>query len=377
MSIKEKQTGNSESAISENRHTPVGCVFASKHGTIIPEHRCTLFISVIVPVRNEAEHIEHVLHQLIQQDYDQQYFEIIVIDGLSTDGTPDLVANYAKKYTNIRLYSNPKRLSSAARNIGIRQSRGDVVLIVDGHCELKDDMLLCKLAEAYQRSGADCLGRPQPQEVAGSTPLQQAIALARASRLGHHPASYIYSSKESFVPAQSVAVAYCRKVFNKVGLFDEHFDACEDVEFNYRVDQAGLRCFFTPDIAVHYQPRGSLRGLFRQLFRYGRGRVCLFRKHPETFTIGSFVPALFWLGVLFGWIGGFRWPVLWLAYFGALGLYGVVILLGVVLIAFSHKQIRLLPLLPLILVTIHLASATGVICGLLKDIRTRQSFNNK
>ena len=130
--------------------------------------------------------------------------------------------------------------------------------------------------------------------------MQRAIAAARASRLGHHPASHIYSDREGFVPPHSVAVAYRRGVFDTVGLFDERFDACEDVEFNHRVARAGLKCWFTPRVQVHYYPRASLVGLFRQMVRYGRGRIRLLRKHPETFSLPGFVPAAFLAGVVLG-----------------------------------------------------------------------------
>ena len=356
---------------------PVGVKLTSNPETPILGGQHTLFISVIVPVRNEAKHIEHVLDQLVNQDYDHERFEIIVVDGVSIDGTPDLVAHYTTRYTNIRLFSNPQRLSSAARNIGIRQARGEVMLILDGHCELDNNSLLLNVSKAFQRSAADCLGRPQPLEISDATPIQQAIALARSSRLGHHPDSFIYSQRECYVPAHSVAVAYRREVFGRVGYFDERFDACEDVELNHRIDEAGLRCFFTPSIQVRYRPRSSVLGLFRQLFRYGRGRVCLLRKHPESFAFGSFLPAMFWLGVLLGWTVAFLQPVLWVVYFAVLGLYAAAILVESSLISLVHKQARLLSLLPLILVTIHLASAAGVIGELLAGIRIRRLFSGE
>src|SRR5262249_36769813 len=154
------------------------------------------------------------------------------------------------------------------------------------------------IAEAFLVSRADCLGRPQPLDVTGANCMQRAIAAARSSRLGHHPASHIYSNREGFVPPQSVAIAYCRDVFDMVGLFDERFDACEDVEFNHRGARAGLACWFTPRVRVRYYPRASLPGLFRQMVRYGRGRVRLLRKHPDTFSLPGFVPAAFLAGVV-------------------------------------------------------------------------------
>jgi len=335
-------------------------------GTIASRGQNTLFISIIVPVRNEANFIEKTLKQLIVQDYPRDRFEILVVDGESTDDTRALVAKIAQRDGHVKLLSNAKRLSSAARNIGIRASKGDIVLIVDGHCDLVNNQLFKNAVSAFERSGADCLGRPQPLDISDATPMQQAIAFARSSRLGHHPESFIYADQERFVPAHSVAVAYRREVFEKVGYFDERFDACEDVELNHRIDKAGLKCFFTPSIQVRYYPRSSLRGLFRQIARYGRGRVRLLRKHTEMFSLGSFLPALFCLGVLFGWTGGFLWPLLWLVYFGVLGLYAGAIFVQTVLISLSQKQVWLLPLLPLILVTIHLASATGVIRELIR-----------
>jgi succinoglycan biosynthesis protein ExoA len=338
---------------------------SSNPETIIPGRQYALFISVIVPIRNEAKHIEHVLDQLVHQDYDHGHFEIIVVDGVSTDGTPDLVANFAKGCTNIRLFSNPQRLSSAARNIGIRQARGEVVLIVDGHCELEDDKLLCKVAEAFERSGADCLGRPQPLDLSQTTPLQRAIAIARSSRLGHHPDSFIYSKEERFVPAISVAVAYRREVFDKVGYFDEHFDACEDVELNHRIDKTGLRCFFTYQITVGYRPRTSLTGLFYQLVRYGRGRMRLMRKHPKTTSLGTFAPValLAWICLCLA-LSAISTNA---AIVGAttVGAYLCVLFMGAIILAIWHADGRFVLYLPIIWIVIHFSAAIGILYELI------------
>jgi succinoglycan biosynthesis protein ExoA len=130
-----------------------------------------------------------------------------------------------------------------------------------------------------------------------ATSLQWAIATARRSPLGHHPDSFIYSGQAQFSPASSVAVAYRKSVFDKVGYFDESFDACEDVEMNTRIDAAGLTCYFEPAIAVRYVPRNTLSGLAKQMNRYGRGRVRLWRKHRHTFSLKSFAPGLFVAGI--------------------------------------------------------------------------------
>ena len=120
------------------------------------------FISVILPVRNEQPFIEATLSDLLRQQYAPQRFELIVVDGESTDQTCKVVEEVAKRYANVRLLHNPQRWSSAARNIGIRAAEGDFIAVVDGHCEVDNERFLHNLADAFVSSGADCLGGPHP-----------------------------------------------------------------------------------------------------------------------------------------------------------------------------------------------------------------------
>jgi succinoglycan biosynthesis protein ExoA len=320
------------------------------------------FISVIVPVRNEEAYLGDTLRRLLGQHYDPSRFEVLVADGGSTDTTRAIVAAWQRDHPNLRLLENPRRWSSAGRNVAVRAARGDLIVLVDGHCELDSPTYLLDLADAFQRSGADCLGRPQPLDVTGASLLQRAIALARASRLGHHPDSHIYSDREGFVEPESVAIAYRRSVFERVGLFDETFDACEDVEFNHRLARAGLTCFFTPRLQVRYHPRGSLHGLFRQMNRYGRGRVRLLRKHPETFTLPGFLPAVFLGGLLAGPLLAAAFSWLGLLYLAGLTLYALVVLVFSISLALGRRDLGLLPLLPLVFFTIHAGAGAGLWC---------------
>jgi succinoglycan biosynthesis protein ExoA len=328
-------------------------------------------ISIIIPVRNEAKTIPAVIEQIYGLDHRGVCFEVLVIDGLSTDGTAAIVERLSDRYPNLRLLSNPRRLASAARNLGVGQARGDLIVIVDGHCTLDNPRYLKDLIAAFRRSGADCLGRPQPLEVPGASPLQRAIGAARASRLGHHPASFIYSAEERFVPPESVAVAYRRSVFRAVGLFDESFDACEDVEFNHRVALAGLRCYFTPELRVGYHPRSSLNGLFRQLVRYGRGRYRLLRKHPDTFSLASLVPLVFVIGLALGPVLAWCSTPLALCYGASLLGYALTVALASLAIALRRREPGLLVWLPIVFATIHLGAGTGILIEAVAGPRRR------
>jgi len=251
------------------------------------------FITVVMPVRNEARFIADTLGQLRGQDYPKDRFEILVADGMSDDGTRDIVARIAKDDERVRLLDNPKRRSSAGRNMGFRAGRGDFFVVVDGHCHIPDDKFLCNIAECFEKSGGDCLGRPQPLDPPGLTPFQKSVALARASRLGHGGDSLIYGEYEGFASPVSNGAAYRREVFERVGYVDEDFDACEDVEFNYRVEQAGLKSYSSPKLTVRYYPRENLTALISQMRGYGRGRTRLYRKHPALLSLSALVPACF------------------------------------------------------------------------------------
>jgi succinoglycan biosynthesis protein ExoA len=316
-------------------------------------------VSVIVPIRNEENFIERTLRALQQQDFPFESAEILVVDGESTDKTPEIVAGIAARDSRVRLLSNPRRWSSAARALGVREARGEYLLIVDGHCELQDPDYFQKLVQAFETSGADCLGRPQPQDVSHATPIQQAIAAARSSPVGHHPDSFIYSDQPQFVPAHSVAVAYRRSLFEQVGNFDDSFDACEDVELNHRIDQAGLRCWFAPELQIRYEPRGTLAGLFRQLVRYGRGRIRLMRKHPDTRSLKTLIPALFVAGLPVGLVAGLFSSWLAIIYVAVLLLYLAIILIGSLGVVGQVGSWQAAAWIPLVLIVVHLASGWG------------------
>jgi glycosyltransferase involved in cell wall biosynthesis len=259
------------------------------------------FLSVVVPVRNEEAHIGTVLSDLEAQDYPHDSFEVLVVDGNSTDRTAKIVGEIAKHAAMpVHLLLNPSERSSAGRNLGARKAQGKFVIFIDGHCKIPSRTLLEDAARLFRRTGADCLCRPQPLTAPDNTVFQNVVAHARATPLGHGRDSTIYSSDlEGPVNPSSSGAMYRREVFGAVGFFDERFDACEDVEFNYRVFQAGLRSFSSPKLTVLYQPRKNLRSLWKQMARYGQGRCRLTRKHPGAFSFSQMIPAalLAWLGI--------------------------------------------------------------------------------
>jgi succinoglycan biosynthesis protein ExoA len=329
------------------------------------------FITVVMPVRNEASFIGDTLGQLLRQEYPDDRFEIIVADGMSDDATREIVAEIARAHPQVRLLDNPKRLSSAGRNVGFKNGKGDYFLVVDGHCYIPVRDLFKNVVNCFGGSGADCLGRPQPLDPPGLTPFQQAVALARGSRLGHGGDSLIYSDYEGYCSPVSTGAAYRREVFEKVGYVDEGFDACEDVEFNYRVERAGLKCYMSPHLKIHYFPRKTLGGLFRQLSRYGRGRYLFMRKHAGAMSLNQLVPAIFVGGMLLSLLIGILalsfgyWPQVFLALMTPHFTYAGLVFAQSLHIAAVHGY-RYFTWLPIIFLTIHGGLGIGFINGFLK-----------
>ena len=256
-------------------------------------------VSVVLPVLNEAKDLPRLLEQLFRQEPPPGGFEVLVVDGGSTDGTREFVAGLALSWPALRLIDNPGRRSAPGRNVGARASRGDIILFVDGHCSIARTDYLARMVAIFTSTEAGCLCRPQPlTTLAGEGVWPRAIARARHSPLGHHPDSDIYGGEPRLTQPHSAGAAYRRQVFERVGGFDERFDACEDVEFNHRVDQAGFTAYVHPDLAVDYRPRGSWLGFFRQMFRYGRGRGRLAIRHPALVPPTLILASLAALGAL-------------------------------------------------------------------------------
>jgi len=248
-------------------------------------------VSVIVPMYNERGYIERCLDSLLAQDYPGEY-EVLVVDGRSHDGSERVVREYSRKHPRIRVIDNPHRRRPHAMNLGVRNARGDVVMFLGAHSESPPN-LLSQAVRTLKDTGAECVGGTI--ETVGIGFIGKAVATAVGHPLGVGGSRYRYSQKAQYVDTMGYGV-YWREVFGRIGLFDEELDTSEDYELNYRLRKAGGRIFLNPQMRPRYYARTSLRGLFRQYFRYGWDKVAVVRKHPGAFLWRYRVPPLFVLG---------------------------------------------------------------------------------
>jgi glycosyltransferase involved in cell wall biosynthesis len=253
-------------------------------------------VSVVLPIRNEAAHIEACLERLLEQDYPRDRVEILVVDGRSDDRTREVVGQVQARRpeADLRLLDNPQRTVPHALNLGIRAARGDVIVRMDGHAVPTPDYLSACVA-ALTRSGAANVGGVIVAR--GTTPFGEAVALATQHPLGAGDAKHWIGG----APGDADTVpfgAFRRTVFERVGLFDESLVRNQDYEFNVRLRAAGERIHFDPAIRFAYTPRGSVRALWSQYLQYGWWKVETLRRHPHSLRWRQAVPPAFMLGLV-------------------------------------------------------------------------------
>lgn len=339
------------------------------------------FVSVILPVRNEEATLPALLSQLCAQDYPRDCFEILIVDGQSIDRTREIVQRIANTSdVSIFLIDNPKIRSGPGRNCGIHAAKGQYIIFIDGHTYIPSRSLLADTVTIFQESGAACLCRPQPLIAKEETFWQPEIAAVRATPLGHGRGSLIYDmTYTGFVDPASSGASYAAWVFDRVGLYDETFDACEDVELNVRIAKAGLQAYTDPRLAIFYEARKSLSSFSKQLIRYGCGRMRLARKHPDTFGIGTAVPLAILGTVLLACIpllqSVFGHHALWVLVI-PFGLYLSAVCLSTIVLVRKRGLTSLLAA-PVIYLCLHLSLAFGMIRELLSVLGVTRTGSSR
>lgn len=338
-----------------------------------------IYLSIIIPVRNEERFIAETLLALANQDYPKDRLEIIIVDGRSTDSTRAEVERFIADHPelNVRLLDNPGILSSCARNIGVRESKGQLIGVIDAHVFIPDKNLFFNMERHATENNALCLSRPAPLDVPGlSKGKPFGIAVARKTWLGHSRSSYIYKEFEGFVDPVSSGFAYDRCVFERVGYFDESFDAAEDVEFHFRLKEAGIEAYTSRKLLIYSYPRNSFRALFRQQTRYGEGRARLVKKHPGGMTLETPIPAAIFLFFVMSpliVLASLGFPLIGIIYAALMSLYWLPLLVTGFAEALNRKRFFSGILVSLAIWTTHM----GLGWGFLKTIFLPLHFLNK
>ena len=318
-------------------------------------------VSLLVACRNEVDSIKKCIESLFAQDFPGDKLEVIILDGLSTDGSRELIRDLIAGHPNFRLVDNPKIHQAAAWNLGLELCTGEVISIVSGHVILSPDYVI-KAIETLQRTGADMVGGTVRSVSDGL--VGKAIAIAISHPFGVGGARFRYTDKEE--ETDSVFMGFChRSVFEKNGKFDEELVRNQDDEFSYRLRKSGGRIICNPDIQSLYQSRSNYKSLWRQYFQYGLYKVRVLQKHHRQMSPRQFIPPAFVTGILLSIILSVILSWGWIVLAGLIGIYFLVNVIVSLKIAL-REGLQYLPLLPIVFPTLHVSYGLGFISGLFK-----------
>lgn len=251
----------------------------------------TATVTVAIPVLNEERHLPACLDSIASQTY-TPIVDILVIDGGSTDRTREVPANRP----GVRVLDNPRRIQAAALNIALAEAKGEVVVRVDGHCQLDADYVAHAVA-ALDRTGAAMVGGAMRPIASGW--MGAGIAAAMSSPLGAGPARFHVGGDAGWVDTVYLGV-YRTVLARQVGGYAEDVGVNEDAEFAYRMASHG-GIWFDPLISSTYVPRTSVRALVRQFYRYGRSRAATVRRHPGSLALRQLAAPALVVGLCSPW----------------------------------------------------------------------------
>ena len=318
-------------------------------------------VSVVIPVRNEERWLGECLDSVLAALESVGGGEVLVVDGQSEDGTAEVIARYRDRHAGIELIPNPRKVTPAGFNLGIRRARSDAIAIVSAHSRLESDFFEAALRR-LDRGDADIVGGPVRTEASGDGALSWLLARIVSHPFGVGNSRFRVSSREAYVDAVPFAV-FRREVFERVGAFDEELVRNQDTEFFGRVRSAGLRVLLDPSVRSVYRARGTLGGLLRQGFLSAYWNVLVWRRNPAAFQWRHAVPAAFALSLLVAAVGTILVPRGWVLLAAVLAAYLVAASLAAADVIRRTGRATALLLPPLFLVY-HVSYGAGSVAGL-------------
>ena len=325
-------------------------------------------VSVIIPCYNEEKFIGKALENLVDQ-YPPDYYEIVIVDGMSEDRTREVVAQFQRTHPNsaLKVVDNPARTIPHALNIGIAAARGEIIARIDAHAAPSAGYIRRCVAVLSERHAA-VVGMPCRVRPGADSLMARAIAIAVSHPFGIGDAKYRLDVAPSFAEpgeVDTVAFACFRKsLWTSLGGFDEKLLTNEDYDFNYRVRQSGRRVVLDRSEHCDYFARASLGSLASQYLRYGFWKAQMLKQQPRSLKLRHTVAPAFVLSIIF---------LAALSFLSSIALYTLAFLFGTYALAgfgfasTSNKYgggVLLKILLPLIFFTIHISWGTSFLVGL-------------
>jgi len=262
--------------------------------------------SIIIAVRNEIHYIEKCIESLYNQKFKGEY-EIIVVDGMSDDGTYETLKKLKKKY-KIIILQNPVLNAAAGRNAGIKKAKGKYVAFIDGDAIAFEDWL-SQIKKCFEKNDVSGAGGPDllPEDSTNRSRMIGYVMtspLARGGKLNPSTQHSLMEEEKLVDHIPTCNVTLKKDVFDKVGMFDEAFVKGQDLELNYRIRKAGLKLLYSPNIKVVHYRKHHTKDFSSQIYKWAKAKVAIIKKHGMQGLISHIYlwPIYFVLGFIFSFI---------------------------------------------------------------------------
>jgi succinoglycan biosynthesis protein ExoA len=329
-------------------------------------------ISVVIPSYNEERYIKDVLVNLADQ-YDREYYEMIIVDGMSEDRTREVIAEFCRERPAIRItiLDNPTRKIPTALNLGISAASGEIIARMDAHAVASPGYIR-RCAEVLQSTGAGVVGMPCVVCAGDDTLIAKAIALGVSNKFGIGDAKYrLLENKVLQEAVDTVAFGFFPKsVWEEIGGFNEDLSTNEDYDFNFRVRQLGKVVLLDRTEHCDYFARSTLRELIKQYRRYGSWKARMVLLNPKSIKLRHLVAPLFVCSTIaLALFGSFFRPMLLLLLVEILCYFLLSLMFAFRIARHDGGGMRLFLLMPIVFFTIHWSWGTGFLVGLFRTPR--------
>lgn len=324
------------------------------------------FVSALLVTRNEQAYIEKAMMSLINQTYPKDRYEIVVIDGESTDDTLKIVKKLIEQYRtdsfDIRVINNPKHILASGWNLGIEDAKGDYVVRIDAHAEAAKDFIEKNVETMLKASDAVCVGgKLTTMSLDGDDDI---ISKVLSSPFGVGNSSFRVSDEAGYADT-AVYGLYKKEIFERVGYFNEKYVRNQDIELHSRIRAAGGKFYFNPQINCVYYSRNTVKKMVKQAFGNGKWNMVLLKNQNSALRLRHLVPFAFVLFLIATTVLGFFSRYFWFLEIGVLLLH---LVLGLYAATKKTKNISEALKMPFLFLLLHLSYGTGYLAGIFTKI---------
>ena len=256
-------------------------------------------VSVVVPCLNERKNIRNCIESLINNNYPNELLEILVIDGMSEDGTIEIIKELCKENSNVHLIINKDRITPVALNLGVLNAKGDFIMIAGGHAWFPHNYI-SKLVNYLLNSDAAVVGGALETKVNKINVKSLAITKVLSNKFGVGNSYFRIGASDSLRVDTVPFGLYKRSVFQNVGYYNEKLIRNHDIELSKRILEKGLKIYLLPDVVCYYFARDNYKDLAKNNFQNGLWNVLTvyITKSLRSLSIRHYIPLLFILALL-------------------------------------------------------------------------------